>query len=402
MNDHEHDSSSRRSFLKTAALAGFGCVPSSQSQIFVWGATRSLLGIQRSPFLDPEDEVRVGLIGLTGHFGIVMDAIPLIRGARLEAIALTDGERMSEGLQFGGRETVCQSKFNEIRVYPAFKKNTRLYKTYQEMLAEEHLDVVASCLPYRLNAHASMAAARKGCHVISGEPLATDLKALAALESVVRETRVQISAMLEMRLRPGVAAMRKAIAAGLIGEPVLAFARKSYAPGSDRPESSRYPHAVGGAFPWIGIHALDCISYTTGLQVTQTSALQRSKTNAPLRRTDENAGIMVKLSNGSTGILSLNDSSAEDASSYGGDRLRVAGTHGVVEMTGERVQLITRNHPPEELPLPPHRSVVESFVSFLRGQGPHVMTSEEAFRVTRVCVLARRAAEEGRVLMTHA
>ena len=33
--------------------------------------------------------------------------------------------------------------------------------------------------------------------------------------------------------------------------------------------------------------------------------------------------------------------------------------------------------------------------AFLRGQGPHVMTS---FRITRVCLIARQAAEEGRVL----
>jgi len=210
---------------------------------------------------------------------------------------------------------------------------------------------------------------------------------------VIRETRVQITATLDMRLYPGVSAVRKAIVDGLVGEPVLAFVRKSYKFRSDRPGSYKRPDVVGGTFPWIGIHALDCISYTTGLRIIRAGVLRSSKTDVALPGNEDNSGILAKLSGGGTGIVSLNYPRPEAAASHGDDRLRVTGTHGVVEMMGERVQLVTQNHSPEELPLPPHRCIVDSFVSFLRGQGQHVMTAEEAFRITRVCVTARRAAE---------
>ena len=252
-----------------------------------------------SPLRDRKDEIRIGLIGLTGRPGIVLNAIPNIRGARLVAFALTHGDSLPKTWSRKHEQVLRESGH-----LPSFHKDTSVYETYQEMFAHEDLDIVASCLPNGLNAYASMAAARKGCHVISEEPLALGSKSLAALESVVDEAKVHISAMCEMRARSGIAAMREAIAGGLIGEPILAFAQKSCRPKEEQSLFQEQPKALVGSTPWMGLDLLDCISYTTGLEITQASALQRNKDHA-VSGFHQNPGLLVKLLNGATGIVSV-------------------------------------------------------------------------------------------------
>ena len=237
---------------------------------------------------------------------------------------------------------------------------------------------MASCLPNGLNVYASMAAARKGCHVISEEPLASGSKSLAALKSVVDGTKVHISTLCEMRACSGVAAIRQAIAGGLIGEPILAFAQKFYRPKEEQSLFHGQPETLVGTTPWMGLDALDCISYTTGLEITQASVLQSNKGDA-VSGSHQAPGILVKLLNGGTGIVSVRYLESNASPEEGSTRLRVTGTKAVIEMTGTQVKLLTPNHPPKEMPLPPRRSSFECFAAFLRGEGSHVMTTDETF-----------------------
>lgn len=394
MEDYTYDSSSRRNFLKTAALAGVGLAPVLRTHKFLGDVSRPFEKKTSSPYLDPKGKVRIGLIGLTGRPGLILNAIPNIHGARLVAFALSDGQRLPREFQRERERTSNESERSGVRAFPAFHRKTRIYETFQEMFVKEDLDVVASCLPNGLNAHASIAAARKGCHIISEEPLALGSRPLATLESVIDETKVQITTMTELRLCPAVLAVRQAIADGLIGEPFLVFAQKSYR--SERDRASFHSKPPVGPIPWRGLDLLDSISYTTGMEIRQASGLVSNKT-APATDFQDNP-LLVKFSNGGTGIVSVNSVGAQTGSEHEINRLRATGPNGVIEMMGQRATLLTPNHPPRDLPLPPRVSILESFVALLRGQGPHVMTSEESFRVARVSLIADRAAKEGELL----
>jgi predicted dehydrogenase len=390
MDNHKYNSSSRRTFLTKAALTGVAWVPAFQAQ-------RSLRDVGSrtpgsSPLRDRKDEIRIGLIGLTGRPGIILNAIPNIRGARLVAFALTDVDRLPKTWSRKHQLVLSESGY-----LPSFHKGTNLYETYQEMFANEDLDIVASCLPNGLNVYASMAAARKGCHVISEVPLALGSKSLAALESVVDEAKVHISAMCEMRACSGVAAIRQAIAGGLIGEPILAFAQKFCRPKERQSLFPGQPKPLVDATPWMGLDLLDCISYTTGLEITQASALQTDK-NVAVSGSHQNPGILVKLLNGATGIASMQYLGSKASLEEGSTRLRVTGTKAVIEMIGAQVNLLTPGHPPQEIPLLPRHSSFESFAAFLRGEGSHVMTTDETFRVARAALIANRAIKEGRLV----
>jgi len=390
MDNHTYNSASRRRFMEKAALTSVAWVPFFQAQRSLGNVGSRTPG--SSPLQDRKDEIRIGLIGLTGRPGIVLNAIPNIRGARLVAFARTDGDRLPKTWSRNDEQVLRKSGH-----LPSFHRETSVYETYQEMFAHEDIDIVASCLPNGLNVYASMAAARKGCHVISEEPLALGSKSLAALESVVDGAKVHISAMCEMRACSAVAAMREAIAGGLIGEPILAFAQKSCTPKEEQSLFQEHAKRLVRATPWMGLELLDCISYTTGLEITQASALQRNKNHAA-SGFHQSPALLIKLLNGATGIVSVHSLGSKGSPEEGTTRLRVAGTKAVIEMIGAQVKLLTPNHPPKEMPVPPRRSSFESFATFLRGEGSHIMTTEETFRVARVALMADRAVKEGRLI----
>ncbi|NLX97934.1 MAG: Gfo/Idh/MocA family oxidoreductase [Rhodopirellula sp.] len=119
------------------------------------------------------------------------------------------------------------------------------------MLEKEELDVVGVCLPYYRNAEASLAAARKGIHIVSEKPVATTLVDLDALKTAVGESKVRLTSMMNMRCFPPYRAARKAVQEGLIGEPILLTSQKSYRFGGGRTwfykdfEDVRRNHPVG-------------------------------------------------------------------------------------------------------------------------------------------------------------
>jgi predicted dehydrogenase len=397
MVKHKTGCATRRNFLKKMSLTGLtvhSLIP-GQKQLSA-GRSKAPSSRQESfRRLDPDAELRVGMIGTFGHTELVLGAIPRIRGARLAAYALGDAERLSESL---GETNEATRDLDAIKRHQSFLPETRIYKSYQEMFVKERLDVVGTCLPFTLNAFASIAAAKSGIHVMSEKPLATELEHLTQLERILDQTGIQVSAMLDMRLDPEIRTIQDAISRGLIGEPILATAQKSYKFGNSRPWFYKKLETYGGTIPWIGIHAVDYIMYATGLGITQAAAMQSNKSLSDYPGTEDNAGMLLKLSNGGTAVVTLDYLRPETASSHGDDRLRVVGSKGVVEMRGGKVELITRDQPAAEMPLLPAGSIFADFVAYLRGQSAPVLSPREAIAATRVCLLARQAAHERRIV----
>ena len=132
---------SRRSFCRTAA--GIGLSLSVSSQV-AFGADA-----------DDSKPVRVGLIGTDGHTSILLGTIAHLPNVELVAFAKSLPEDDATGM-----------KRNKV-----FTEKTRIYNQFEEMLDKEELDVVGVCLPYYRNAEASIAAARKGIHIVSEKPV---------------------------------------------------------------------------------------------------------------------------------------------------------------------------------------------------------------------------------------
>ena len=101
--------------------------------------------------------LRIAQIGSDGHQKLVLDGIPKIDGAALVAVAKGHPE----------------DKLSSVKNHAAFTSETRVYENYEDLLAQEDLDLVSICRPFSLNAEVTIAAAKKGLHVASEKPLAT-------------------------------------------------------------------------------------------------------------------------------------------------------------------------------------------------------------------------------------
>jgi len=367
--NREAASPNRRRFLQTAAGAGLTLGVATGSAAF--GKT-------------PSDarKVRVGLIGTDGHTGILLGSIPRLPGVELTAFA----------------KSLPEDDVSGLRRNKAFTDKTRVYDRFERMLEREELDVVGVCLPYYRNAEASIAAARKGIHVVSEKPVATTLSDLAALKKAVSESGVRLTAMMNMRCFPPYRAARNAVLDGLVGEPILLTSQKSYRFGAGRPWFYKKKETYGGTIPWAGIHSIDYMRWTTGREYVQVSAWHGNKDHPDYPGFQDHAGVLFKLDNGGTAMTNLDYLRPETAPTHGDDRLRIAGSEGVLEVMGAagRVHLITASDGPRELELPEPVDFFADFLAELAGEAKHLISREDAFRLTEICLKAREAAETGK------
>ncbi len=314
------------------------------------------------------------MIGTDGHTDMIVGDLPFLDKIRLVAWA-------------------------NRAVDTPLPREVRLYNEYGEMLDREKLDVVGICLPYWLNAKAAIAVAVKGIHVVMEKPVATTLNDLALLSKTVKEKRVRLTALLGMRLEPRFRTIRHIIESGAIGVPVLVTAQKSYKFGKSRPDFYRRKDTYGGSIPWVGIHAIDYMHYTTRLDYKRTAAFQGNYCHHDYPGVEDHAVMAFELSNGGSAMLNIDFLRPESSPTHGDDRLRVAGTSGVVEIKdgGSRVEVIDSSGV-HDVPLPGTRPFFGDFLAELRGEGTHILGPEEPFEMTRVALLSREAAESGRII----
>lgn len=359
--------SSRRRFLRSA-------VGASLALGLAGGAAR---GQPAS-----KGKVRVGLIGTDGHTDVILGTIPRTPGVELVAFAKSLPDDDASG----------------IRRKKAFTDKTRVYDQFEPMLEKEELDVVGVCLPYYRNADASIAAARKGIHIVSEKPLATTLASLAALKTAVAQSGVRLTSLMNMRCFPPYRAARKAVSDGLFGEPILLTSQKSYKFGGGRPWFYKDLETYGGTIPWAGIHSIDYMRWASGREYVEVSAWHGNKSHPDYPGFQDHAGVLFKLDNGGTAMSNLDYLRPETAPTHGDDRLRIAGSEGVVEVAGseERVVLVTAAEGPRELEMPQPVDFFADFLRELAGEGEHLISQADAFRLTEICLIARDAADSGK------
>ena len=198
---------------------------------------------------------------------------------------------------------------------------------------------------------------------MSEKPVATTLPDLQALKKAVTDSGVRLTSMMNMRCFPPYRAARKAVQAGLIGEPILLTSQKSYRFGEQRPWFYKDLKTYGGTIPWAGIHSVDYMRWASGREYRQVSAWHGNKDHHDYPGFQDHAGLLFKLDNGGTAMSNLDYLRPETAPTHGDDRLRIAGSEGVLEVLGaeDRVLLITASARQRELELP---ETVDFFADF--------------------------------------
>ena len=175
---------------------------------------------------------------------------------------------------------------------------------------------------------------------------------------------------------------------GAVGEIRMITAQKSYRYGV-RPDWYLDDTLYPGTIPWVGIHAIDWIYYFTQKEFLNVKALQWGKPQMA-------ALCQFEMAGGCMASANIDFLRPEKAPTHGDDRVRIAGTGGVLEIWQDHLELINENGRICEYPETAPR-LTELFV---KGMQP--IAAEEIFMLTRVALLAREAAETGKVLLVRA
>jgi predicted dehydrogenase len=360
-----NNSFQRRQFLKVTAGGAVAAI-ASRSKF----ALAAALPVSGQPL-----EIKIGIIGLDGHYDEILQAAIALPQIKVTAVAESKPELMTSASR-----------------RPAFAA-VKWYKTHASMLETEPLDLVAVCGENGVRAATIRDCALRHLPIIAEKPLALNLAELELANKAIVEAGIPLTMLLPMRFSGHYAAMKRLVEQGTIGEVVAISAQKSYKLGS-RPEWMKVRKSFGGIIPYIGIHMVDLMLWISGRQFVEVAAFQSNVASPEIGEMENNAAILFRMENNGSASLRLDYLRPSTAPTHGDDRLRIAGTKGVIEyQQATGLTLATDRSAPERITgLPATRNLVVDFVSSLHGGKPHSIQTRDAFRLTEIVLKADAAA----------
>jgi predicted dehydrogenase len=328
--------------------------------------------------------MRLGLIGSTGHWHSYAPALERVRGLLLVAVAAAGPEETTGAFDHA----------------PGLTVETHRYDDAKKMLDTERLDLVQiACRNDRIPVWARICLER-GLPVMAEKPMAMDLPTLEGLYHAARKTATALVPMHTMRSVPALAAVRQAVRAGDIGDPMASFSQKSYKWGESRPDTYRTRQMFPGIAPWVGIHAFDWLYWILGDVFTEVQGREGTTARPSYSACGSQAAYLLTMANGGVAAVTLDYLRPETAPTHGDERVRIAGSRGVVEtaLVEKKATLVASGKPPQTLRLTAQPDLFTQFVRSLRGEAPVPLALGEACRITEIALKAQQAADSGRVV----
>ena len=365
------DNPTRRDLLKfTASAAAAAAVPTQ-----VRWAKADL------PQLRLDHDVRVAIIGLEGHYSEILDVARESSRVRITAVAEKSPDLLR---QRNSDELIAGAK---------------PYSDYRELLDREQLDVVAICGENAERTAIVLDCADRKLAIVAEKPLAITAEDLSRIRKKVEKTRVPITLLLSMRFEPAYQKIRSMVREGEVGEIVTVAGQKSYKLGT-RPEWMKSRTSFGGIIPYIGIHMIDLMRWTSGREFVEAAAFQSNVGAPQIREMENNAAMIFRLDNRGTGSLRMDYLRPETAPTHGDDRLRLAGTRGVLEYQESRgLTLVSAARKTTQITdLPPVKRLFADFLESISGRTRHLIGLEEIFRLSEIVLKVRTASETGAIV----
>ncbi len=330
--------------------------------------------------------MRICIIGASGHYGYVLNSLD--DGCPDVIVGIAPGP--------GGEDIAHLFKDVNSTSRPA----PRTYDCYLQMLDHEKPDMaVVNCI-FGMQGKVVAEVLRRGIHVFAEKPLAADLQELADIQRLAQSPGIHLAAMMALRYeRPFYTAYRL-IHQGAVGELRLLQAQKSYKLGK-RPSFYKDRQTYGGTIPWVGSHGVDWIHWFTGQKFVSVYASHSSKGNQGHGSLEAAALCHFELEDSIFASVSIDYLRPDGASGHGDDRIRAVGTDGILEVIESKVYLTSRVQPCREMDLEEVPGTMFSdFAAQVQGSEKCLISKEDSLYVTKICLLTRQSADEGRVIAT--
>jgi UDP-N-acetylglucosamine 3-dehydrogenase len=201
----------------------------------------------------------------------------------------------------------CDPVIERAELY-AKEYGGKAYSSYEDMLKNEKVDAVSVCTPNYLHAHASIAAAKAGAHVLVEKPMAVTEEETAAMIEAARTNGVILMVGHNQRLMPAHVKAKEILDSGILGK-VLTFRTAFGHPGPEGWSIDgrnswffRKKEAIMGAMGDLGVHKADLIRWMLSDEVTEVAAmigtLDKEGTDV-----DDNAICLLRMRSGVIGNL---------------------------------------------------------------------------------------------------
>lgn len=327
--------------------------------------------------------MKICIIGGSGHYRYALEGMEMDPDMSLVGIAPgSEGESL-EGLE----EAVAKLDMHPKR-----------YDDYITMLDKEKPDIAVVNPYFCDNSNVAIDVIERGIHAFVEKPLATELDDLEKLKSVYSKSNVYLAAMFGIRYTAHFKTAWEAVKQGRIGKVRLMTAQKSYRLG-ERSNFYKKRKTYGGTIPWVGSHAIDWLRWFSGEEFQSVYAAHSSLYNRGHGDLEVSALCLFKFSNEVMGSVNIDYLRPENAPSHDDDRIRIAGTRGVIEVCQNKVYLINDEEMGiQELDLLPEGQIFKDFVAQIKGEGDCMVTDIDSFKVTEACLKARMSADMGKII----
>ncbi|MBQ9692314.1 MAG: Gfo/Idh/MocA family oxidoreductase [Clostridia bacterium] len=255
-----------------------------------------------------------------------------------------------------------------------------LFENAEMMLDEIKPDLAIVSPVFALTSQAIIACAKRGIDVFSEKPIASSPEELEEVKKAVCESGIKFCAMHYLRYTPAFYHGAELVRQGAIGDVKLVTSQKSYKYGT-RPEWYGDRALYGGTIPWVGIHSIDWVYHFTGKRFLSVNS--RHFGNDP----EMAALCQFELEGGAMASVNIDYYRPSPAETHGDDRIRCAGTKGVLEVRDNCIYL--KNEKGNTVLTP--KDAPELLEEFLNGNEP--IAKEEIFYLTKVSLLARDSAD---------
>jgi predicted dehydrogenase len=188
--------------------------------------------------------------------------------------------------------------------------------SYEIVLRRHDIDLIDICLPPSLHGTAIELALQTGRHVLCEKPLVGSLREIARIEQLAARVGCAVVPVYQYRYGNGLARLRRLIAAGVTGKPLVASIETHWnrlAAYYEVPWRGRKDTELGGAIISHAIHAHDLLTFTLG-PVSRVFASLATRVN-PIE-TEDCAAIVLDMASGALVTSSITLGAAEELSKF--------------------------------------------------------------------------------------
>lgn len=262
----------------------------------------------------------------------------------------------------------------------SFSPEIPFYCDYRAMLDSLKPDLAVVSPVFGLTGRVIMDCADRGIHVFSEKPIASSYAELKAVKESVKKNGIRFCAMHYLRFSPAFYHGAKLVQDSGIGNLRLITAQKSYKFGN-RPSWYSDRSLYGGTILWVGIHAIDWISFFSGKRFCSVNALAFG--SSP----EKTALCQFELADGILASVNLDYYRPDAAPTHDDDRIRCVGTEGILEIRENTIFLCDKNGCHTILP----DTAPDLLEEFIEGRDP--IPQDELFYLAKVALAAQEAAD---------